>query len=227
MDHASSKLKQAGFVLLNVWLAYHVFAIAISPAPMPPASPLLVDASRIALPYNQLFFLNHGYHFFAPDPGPSTLISWEIERPGNTPLKGRIPDVSIFPRLRYHRFFMLAENVWGFPEDTQQEALEAYARYFAGKHDADEIRLQVVSHSPSSISRVLAGGQLNDPETYSEEPLGDYDFSTGNHRLDADFLPDRELQLQPQTEPMPLKDAAAGGHRSERSTTLATTEPQN
>ncbi len=176
MPAFASIMKKLGFALVNLWLVFHLVAIATSPAPMPPASPLLVDAAMVALPYNQALFLNHGYHYFAPDPGASTLVSYRIDRPGDVPVKGRFPDTAIFPRLRYHRYFMLAENVWGFPEQTQDECFEAYARHFAEKHDADTISLTILSHNPSSIARIRAGGKLSDPETFEEEPFGDYDI---------------------------------------------------
>lgn len=201
------RLKTAGFVIANLWVAFHVFAIAISPAPMPPASPLLVDASRVALPYNQLLFLNHGYHYFAPDPGPSTLISYQIDRPGDTAIKGRIPDVAIAPRLRYHRYFMLAENIWGFPETMQEPVFRAYAQHFAAKHNADQISLNVISHRPSSISRILAGGQLSDPEMFSEEPLESYDFSESGSASKPSQPPQRELQLRPAVQQSAATDA--------------------
>lgn len=179
MQALASISKKLGFVLVNVWLVFHLVAIATSPGRMPPASPLLVDAAMVALPYNQALFLDHGYHYFAPDPGPSTLISYRIERPGDVPVKGRFPDTAIFPRLLYHRYFMLSENVWGFPEQTQDECFEAYARHFADKNDADTISLTILSHIPSSIARIRAGGKLSDPETFEEEPFGDYDFRDG------------------------------------------------
>lgn len=169
--------KRIGFVLLNVWLVFHVFAIFISPAGMPPASPLLVDAARVAMPYNQLLFLNHGYHYFAPDPGPSTLIGYSIERPDDIPIRGRFPDTSTFPRLMYHRYFMLAENIRAFSPEVQDEVLVGYARHFAKLHGADRITLSYISHQPSSIARMQAGGELSDPETYFEEVIGTYDFS--------------------------------------------------
>ncbi|MCA9048515.1 MAG: hypothetical protein KDA89_07290 [Planctomycetaceae bacterium] len=171
-------LRKIGFVLLNVWLAFHVFAIFIAPAGMPPASPLLVDASRAAMPYNQLLFLNHGYHFFAPDPGASSLIAYTIERPGDIPVTGRFPDRHAHsPRVIYHRFFMLAENIEAFPQEMQQEVYRAYAAYFARRHGATQISLARISHQPSSIARILAGGKLSDPEMYTERPIGVYDFS--------------------------------------------------
>ena len=170
-------LKKAGFVVVNIWLVFHVFAVFIAPAGMPPASPFLVDASRLALPYNQALFLNHGYHYFAPDPGSSTVVSYAIPRSGDVPIKGQFPEPTIFPRLLYHRYFMLAENVRAFSPETQAEVLRSYAQHFAKQHDSSRISLSFVNHNPSSIARIQAGGRLSDPETYFEEPIGEFDFA--------------------------------------------------
>ena len=171
------RFRKVGYVVLSLWLAFHVFAVFISPAAMPPASPLLEDGYRLALPYNEALFLNHGYHYFAPDPGASTLIAWEIPRDNDAPVVGRFPEVSIHPRLLYHRYFMLAENIWAFDDETQQDMLKAYARHFADKFGADRISLSRLSHEPSSIMRLQAGGKLDDPETFQQDVLGDFDFS--------------------------------------------------
>jgi hypothetical protein len=90
---------------------------------------------------------------------------------------GRFPDVSIRPRLLYHRYFMLAENVWAFDDETQKEMLKAYARHFTGHYGGETISLIRVSHEPSSILRLQAGGRLDDPDTFQHEPLGEFDFS--------------------------------------------------
>ncbi len=169
--------RKIGYMLLSLWLMFHVFAVFISPAAMPPSSPLLEDGYEIALPYNEALFLNHGYHFFAPDPGPSTLIGWEIRRKGEAPVVGRFPDVAIRPRLLYHRYFMLAENVWAFDDETQKEMLKAYGRHFTSQFGGEQISLTRVSHEPSSILRLQAGGKLDDPDTFQYEPLGEFDFS--------------------------------------------------
>lgn len=170
--------RRLGGVLLSGWLAFHVFAVFVAPAAMPPVSPLLLDGHRIAFPYNDGLFLNHGYHFFAPDPGASSLISYSIPRAGDAPLIGRFPDPSIRPRLLYHRYFMLAENLWAFDDETQDRVLSAYARHFAQRHNAEQISVSRISHEPSSILRIQAGGRLDDPEMFSEEPLGSFHFPT-------------------------------------------------
>jgi len=139
----SKYLPKIGYLLLSLALAFHVFAVFISPAAMPPVSPLLLDGYRLALPYNKALFLNHGYHFFAPDPGASTLISWSIPREGDAPLVGRFPDVTIRPRLLYHRYFMLAENIWGFDDETQADIHKAYARHFSSLHNAEAMTLRL------------------------------------------------------------------------------------
>lgn len=170
--------KKCGYVLLSAALAFHVFAVFISPGAMPPVSPLLQDGYQLARPYNQALFLNHGYHFFAPDPGASTLISYSIPQPGDAPLVGRFPNLTIHPRLLYHRYFMLADNLWAFDEDTQTEFEKAYAHHLAAIHKSPAISLNRISHSPSSILRIQAGGRLDDPETFETESIGTFDFST-------------------------------------------------
>lgn len=160
----------------NAALAYHLFAICIAPAGMPPASPLLVNLAQYARSYNNLLFMNHGYHYFAPDPGPSTLISYSSDRPGDIPVKGTFPSKDIRPRLLYHRYFMLAENIGAFPDETQEQIFMAYANHFRKQHGTETIVLNRITHQPSSIARIQAGGRIDDPETYLEVPVGFFDF---------------------------------------------------
>lgn len=57
-------------------------------------------------------FLDHGYFFFAPNPGASHLVHYKVEfADGREPIEGRFPDLKQQqPRLKYHRHFMIAEN---------------------------------------------------------------------------------------------------------------------
>lgn len=192
--------QRIGFVGINLLLVWHVFAIAISPASMPPASPLLADASTVARPYNQALFLNHGYHYFAPNPGASSLLEFQTAPDNDVPEIARIPDPeSYFPRLRYHRFFMLSENVWAFGEQPQREFIEAYARHFAGELHSDRVSVVSVSHDPASMRRIVAGGELNDPSSYAREPLAEFEFAEDGRTISQSFAystgiePDVEL----------------------------------
>lgn len=69
------------------------------------------DPARWALaPYIELAYLNHGYFFFAPEPGPSHLMECRLEMPDSSQVSITFPDKrKQWPRLLYHRHFMLAE----------------------------------------------------------------------------------------------------------------------
>ena len=74
--------------------------------------------------------LANGYRFFAPEPGPSHLIRYEVTLPDGTRKEGFFPDRAHHqPRLLYHRYFMLSEfvNTLDNPEDRPTR-LNAYAQ---------------------------------------------------------------------------------------------------
>jgi len=99
--------------LISVWLAFHVTAVFIAPFVFAagPASPFADGVRRVFWPYISALYLDHGYFFFAPDPGPSHLVDYKAEfDDGRPPATGRFPDLATErPRLLYHRHFMLAE----------------------------------------------------------------------------------------------------------------------
>ena len=110
-------------------------------------------------PVHQALFLGHGYRFFAPDPGPSHLVEFEITKEDGSVIKGRFPDREdsdhSFPRLQYHRWFMLSETIWSEHSMTpieadfraQQKRLENLAteKQIAGHHKiASRIRRDIV-----------------------------------------------------------------------------------
>ena len=63
--------------------------------------------------YQFFAFLNHGYRFFAPNPGPSHIVRYEVDTADGETVKGQFPDRDkIWPRLLYHRHFMISETVF-------------------------------------------------------------------------------------------------------------------
>ena len=82
---------------VSLWLVFHLGAIIIAPAAVGPSSELVHAAWNFYGPYIELLYLNHGYHFFAPEPEESTLVAYEAERPDGTVIRGRIPDPEISP----------------------------------------------------------------------------------------------------------------------------------
>src|SRR5438094_9864442 len=94
-------------------LAVHISAVFVAPLAFACdwSSPLVNAVVGIYRPYIDALYLNHGYFFFAPNPGPSHLVDYTVEfGDGRPPRTGRIPDLaSERPRLLYHRHFMLSE----------------------------------------------------------------------------------------------------------------------
>lgn len=100
--------------LLSVVLGLHVLAVFLAPLMFASAgSPIVEPLFRVAQPYIDLMYLNHGYFFFAPNPGPNHLVRYELEfADGRKPVVGQFPDrTQQWPRLLYHRHFMLSETM--------------------------------------------------------------------------------------------------------------------
>lgn len=74
--------------------------------------------------YYQPLYLDHGYAFFAPNPGPTHVVDFRVfNESGDVIKEGRFPDrTEHLPRLRYHRYFMLSENLnqlWLPPDEPE------------------------------------------------------------------------------------------------------------
>jgi hypothetical protein len=115
-----AKAAISGVILLHlaaVFVAPFQFASTVGGSSSP-----FADALRSCLrPYIEALYLNHGYFFFAPNPGPNHLIEYRAEyADGREPTVGRIPNLKTErPRLFYHRHFMVAEafnNAYAPPE---------------------------------------------------------------------------------------------------------------
>jgi hypothetical protein len=163
-------------VLVTILLVWHLTGVALAPMSLPPSSQLVVDiVQRPPMQwYLDLLYLNHGYHFFAPDPGPGHLVRYEVFNDrGGVIEQGEFPNPKEYwPRLYYHRYFMLADQA-GLPADDEQyrkfwqrNYLEAYARQILREYDGHSIRLRWVIHY--SLPPLLAeqGRKLTDPESY-------------------------------------------------------------
>jgi hypothetical protein len=157
---------------VSFWLVFHLAAVVIAPAAMAPASELAREVCGLFQPYQQILYLDHGYHFFAPEPAESTLLAYVAEREDGATLRGRIPDRRTQPRLLYHRYFMLTEHMNDAPEDLQKVWHTSYAQHIAREQRAARVRLIQQTHNLPTTERVRNGGRLDDPESYEERELG-------------------------------------------------------
>jgi hypothetical protein len=157
---------------VSLWLVFHLAAIIIAPASVSPTSELVDAAWWVCRPYLQALYLDHGYHFFAPEPSSSTLLAFVAERDDGTTIRGRIPDRAIAPRLLYHRHFMLTEHMIDAPAGLQERWYNSYAQHLGHKFGASRVVLTRQSHGLPTMEMVRNGIGLDDPASYEEYPMG-------------------------------------------------------
>lgn len=114
--------------------------------------------------YLNLFYLNHGYEFFAPDPNGSHLIRYQIRDSGGQEVaSGEFPNLDEqWPRLYYHRHMMLAAQTGDMGETSGRH----YAQHLLAKYGGHSITTQLVFHRLLSPQEVLDGTPLDAPHTY-------------------------------------------------------------
>ena len=192
--------------IVSAIVLFHLFAIFAAPCAAPPPASFAWNwiAGRadgkdgLLTPYLRAAYLNHGYRFFAPNPGPSHLVRYEIELKSGGSVEGHFPDTAEqFPRLLYHRMFMISETAFNLVDPvreapplgtlTEIEQLEfdkqraaadelaaSIARRLAEEYDARRIRLFLVTHELPFPNDVLAGQKLDDPSLFREQPWREF-----------------------------------------------------
>lgn len=172
------KYRRLAGLLLNAWLAFHCVALFIAPAAMPPASPLFRDAWEYVSGYLDALYINHGYHYFAPEPAHSSLLGYRLTYADGRTEVGRIPHKGIQPRLLYHRYFMITEQFGGsgrLEPVVRQRWIEACARALGRETGAVRVTLTRIRHNLPTMERIRAGGSMEDPDLFEEEFLGTFD----------------------------------------------------
>ena len=161
-------------------LVFHLTAIVVAPWAVAPASMLSRQCWDFFQPYLEVAYLNHGYHFFAPEPGPSHLVRYELELPDGTRKEGVFPNREQHkPRLLYHRHFMFSEFlntliVGEADPELVKAVTRSYANRLLAEHDADRATLYLRRHYIPTPDQVLKGTPLDDLSLYAERPLGTF-----------------------------------------------------
>lgn len=133
--------------------------------------------------YIDFAYLHHGYFFFAPNPGPSHLISAQIGKvtPPNQPKEIIIPDKTVqWPRLYYHRHFMLSEflhNSFAPPEQPEEAAFDPVIdqqwrrdrELYVAVKSSIENRFRVTQKTEDVLIRRIEHALPNDIQVYREK----------------------------------------------------------
>lgn len=163
---------------VSAWLVYHLAGLILAPATVPPTPMVLRESYAVFRPYLEFLNFNQGNHFFAPDPGVSTLVAYTIEREHGSEIVGRMPDRITQPRLMYHRHFMLTESLGNldYVPEARQLLIRALARQLLREHQGQAISLSRITHELPGTEQVLNGTPLDAPESYIEEPIGRFEW---------------------------------------------------
>jgi hypothetical protein len=113
-DESSFAWSSTRRVVASILILGYLAIVIIGPLSNPVASEhLSAPLAEKVSPIHRALFLGHGYRFFAPDPGPSHLVVYRGVRSDGTRFEGHFPDrEKHWPRLLYHRWFMLSETIF-------------------------------------------------------------------------------------------------------------------
>lgn len=182
----SQTAKLFGKILASCFIALHVTAVFVAPASVPPTSTFVDNGWNVCSPYLYATNMNNGYHFFAPEPGSSSLLEYVGTTPDGELKHGVLPDKQrLRPRLLYHRYFMLTEFLGSFSDQDPERAkvVSTFAQALLLTEGLDKVELKLVRHRPSTRQEILIGENLESLPTYQRENLGTFswkDFPSSN-----------------------------------------------
>ncbi len=171
--------------IASLAILFYVAAVIIAPlSGPPPASELSQVILQPFRPFLGAFYLGHGYRFFAPNPGPGHSIRWTVTMPDGSTRSGSVPDAaSDWPRLLYHRRFMVAEKISVMvpppfaPAEAREAArrdwlplVKATATNLLRSSGGTRVTLELVEHYLPGPEEVIAGTSGDDLVT----PLGTF-----------------------------------------------------
>lgn len=219
-------------IIASAFLIYHLLAVVLPPLSVQTGSvdgpsPLVGLLIRPFAGYGQFLHMDRGYAFFAPDPGPSHLIQAAFTQADGSITEQRYPDRDDqWPRLLYHRHFMLAEflNEAYFPPGPPDDLFEsdpAVAAIWEQRRGRYEyIRRSLIEHLRSEnegrevqilrIEHALPGLQ-----EFVEQPIELNDPRLYNVLLDQPIFSDEMAPAAGTTEEIPAP-ASVDGAESQR-----------
>jgi hypothetical protein len=214
MNHQADRTRECKpvyrrFVLAAVLL--HLLAVLTEPLAFFSRSDFQVAPEFFGLrqtlaPYVEWMYLDHGYFFFAPNPGPSHLVAIQQKNDeANSPRRLKsdarfFPDrKSQWPRLLYHRYFMLSEfynNSFAPTELSEQDKTD---RMFVERWESDRRFYESLQSSitkSQSVRRGLVGLESDRIELLRiERPLPSPEQV---HRLGRRISDSRDLIVLPE-----------------------------
>lgn len=173
---------------LSMLLVVHLLAVAVPPLAFQTRGPLGQPSEAVDVlfrplsRYSQFLYLDRGYAFFAPNPGPSHLIQAAISSDSET-IERMYPDrEQQWPRLLYHRHFMITEFLEeiyqppGPPEELRRLDPAEAENWAQARARYEYVRQSVIDHlRHENPGREVAVRRIEhlipDLDLYREEPI--------------------------------------------------------
>lgn len=188
-------LSPRGRAALSVLILLHLLAVLGEPMRMfsqgrQPAAPDAQIVRRSLGPYIDFMYLHHGYFFFAPNPGPSHLMDIRLNDADGSVRHLRLPNHRAqWPRLLYHRHFMLSEFLfqlytpapapvevnaslpigqqWQRDRELFERVRGSMQNHLAKRYEAESAEIQLMEHRlPNAIEVFDRQLQLDDEQFY-------------------------------------------------------------
>jgi hypothetical protein len=181
--------------VVTALLIAHIVAILAGALSSPPSSLFEQSLAGIFAPYYQVIDQGYAYRYYAPEPGPTPVVTATIRFAGSRPEETvRLPRKETFPWLLRQRQLALANHLYTdfqsarveSPGATEAESRwgRSYARHLAHTHPGcSSIVLSAQLHLIPNIERVRAilaapgsrGVDIDAEEFYTTpERIGEY-----------------------------------------------------
>jgi hypothetical protein len=143
---------------ISILVLGHLLAVLLPPLSFQARGPLGLSpaVATLLVPfegYGQFLYIDRGYAFFAPDPGPSHLLQAAITDSSGQRIEKTYPDrKQQWPRLLYHRYFMLAEfmdEIYqppGPPQELVELDREEAESWVRSRARYEHVRQSIVEH---------------------------------------------------------------------------------
>jgi hypothetical protein len=142
-----------------------------------PPSILGSELQRVYRPYITALYLDHAYKFFAPNPGPSHLLRYDLYFADGR--KSINADDQLFPdrrrhwpRLWYHRHFMVTEFLGPRPPKLWRDEDRAQQTMTAGQGPRTPESLPPLASPPSSLGPVASLSPMGPLAPTAFAPIG-------------------------------------------------------
>ena len=159
--------------VVTALLIYHLAAVLAGALAAAPSSPLERAAATLFGSYHQVVDQGYGYRYYAPEPGPTPVVTATIKYADGRPDESfRLPSRAVWPRLRYQRQLALANHLVADFEEARgatgdgarSHYAQSYARHLArSRPGSASITLYAQSHLLPDLEEVASARAAGRP----------------------------------------------------------------